>query len=220
MLFYEIPSQIRVATAPAMEPVSLEELKAQLRIEPSVTDEDTWLRSLLSAAREFVENDTRRALISTQYYLYLDQFPYWGQLDRQSIERTSQAVGVFYGGGIELRRCPVISVDALTYLDTTGTTQTLDLATKTYADIASEPGRLYPAYGVAWPISRWQANAVRVTFTAGYGSTPDNVPAMAKHAIRLLASHWYWNREAVGKVGAEIDLSYQALVTRLKWSLN
>lgn len=220
MLFHEIPSQIRIVTQPACEPVSLEELKMQLRIDPTVTDEDTWLRSILAAAREVVESDTRRAFIATQYDLTMDQFPFWGQLDRQSIERTSQMVGVFYGGGIELRRCPVISVDYLRYLDAAGTLQTLDLTTKVSIDTSTEPGRVFPAYGVAWPICRWQNNAVRVTFTAGYGTTPDSVPNAAKHAIRLLASHWYWNREAVGKVGDQVALTYEALISRLKWSMN
>jgi hypothetical protein len=40
---------------------------------------------------------------------------------------------------------------------------------------------------------------------------------MAKHAIILLAAHWYWNREAVGRVGDEISLGYNSLITRLKW---
>jgi hypothetical protein len=217
MLFHEIPWFIKELAAPAIEPVSLDELKLQCRIDAA--DEDLLLTDLGKAARELLETDTRRAFISRQFQLVADQFPYWGQLDRQSIERTSQATGVFYGGGILLRRCPVVSVDTFQYIDTTGVLQTLaNDNTKFLVDLISEPGRIYPAYGVAWPISRWQNNALQITFTAGYGAAATAVPARAKAAIKLLASHWYWHRESVGVVGEEIAQGYRACVDSLRWT--
>lgn len=216
MLFHEIPWQIKTVTGPAIEPVSVDELKLQLRVDPGSNDENALLQDLIAAARELVEIDTRRALISQQLALYMDQFPYWGQLDRQSIERTSQMVGVFYGGGIEVHRPPVLSIDSLQYLNTNGVLTTFDPA-QYITDTVTEPTRIYPAYAVPWPITRWQANAVVVTFTAGYGTDPTSVPARARQAIKMLAAHWFWHRESVGQVGDEIAQGYQRCITSLKW---
>jgi uncharacterized phiE125 gp8 family phage protein len=194
-------------------------MKLQIRVELDTADEDSLLNLLIQAAREKLETDTRRAFIQRQFTLMLDQFPYWGQLDRQSIERTSQAVGVFYGGGIFVRLAPVVSIDSVKYLDTTGTQQTLPSDGSAYVtDIISEPARIYPAYGIPWPITRWQNNAIQIGLTAGYGTTASKVPARARQAILMLASHWYWHRESVGTVGDEVAQGYESCVNSLRWS--
>ena len=218
MLFHEIPWFIKEVPGQSYLPaVTAEQLKVQCRVDG--TDEDDLLRDLVGAATEMAEVDSRRAFISRQFTLQMDQFPYWGQLDRQSIERTSQAVGVFYGGGIDVRKCPVVSIDSLKYLDTTGTQQTLASDGSAYVtDLLSEPARIYPAYGVPWPITRWQSAAIQITFTAGYGPTADTIPYRAKNAIRMLAAHWYWHRESVGSVGEEIAQGYWACINSLRWS--
>jgi uncharacterized phiE125 gp8 family phage protein len=114
---------------------------------------------------------------------------------------------------------PVVSVDTFAYIDTTGALTTLPSDGSAYStDLISEPSRIYPAYGVAWPITRWQNNALQITFTAGYGATASSVPARAKAAIRMLTSHWYWHRESVGTVGEEIAQGYQACVNSLRWT--
>ena len=223
MLFHEIPSFIQEVAGQTYDPLLVpRDLYLQLRID--ATDEDDLLLDLIGAATEMLESDSRRAFVSRQFSLVMDQFPYWGQLDRQSFERTSQAVGVFYGGGILIRRCPVISIDQLQYMDTTGTLQTLpsdgsDVTSPTnqyVTDIISEPARIYPAYGVPWPITRWQRNAVRITFTAGYTTAP--IPKRARNAVKMLAAHWYRHPEAVGAIPQELELGYWSTVRSLRWS--
>ncbi|HEY2250912.1 MAG TPA: head-tail connector protein [Planctomycetaceae bacterium] len=218
MLFHEIPWYISEVPAQSyIEPVTIDELKVQCRVDSD--DENPWLTTAGQAARELLEIDTRRAFIQRSFLLTVDQFPYWGQLDRQSIERTSQAVGVFYGGGFLVRRCPVVSIDQFKYIDTTGTLQTLASDGSAYiTDLTSEPARIYPAYGVAWPISRWQNKAIQITFTAGYGLLAASVPARAKAAIKMLVAHWFYHRESVGVVGDEVKQGYQSCVNSLRWS--
>lgn len=220
MLFHEIPWFFQENSGQTfVEPVALSDLKLQLRIDQTTTDEDSLLTILIQAARELLETDTRRAYIQRQFTLVMDQFPYWGQLDRQSIERTSQAVGVFYGGGIFVRLAPVVSIDSVKYLDTTGVQQTLATDGSAYiTDVISEPARIYPAYGIPWPITRWQNNAIQIGLTAGYGATASTVPARARQAILMLAAHWYWHRESVGTVGEEVAQGYQVCVNSLRWS--
>ena len=214
MLFHEIPWRIvEVPGQTYPEPLTITEAAKQCRI--YTNDEDDLLGGLIGAARERLEADTRRAFISRNFYLYLDQFPYWGQLDRQSIERTSQAVGVFYGGGIFMRMCPVSAITAIQYLDASGTTQNMPMDGSALSiDLVSEPARVYPAYATPWPITRWQNNAIQVSFTAGYSADASLVPKRAKQAIRLLVAYWYENREAAPE---ELG-SYQACVNSLRWS--
>lgn len=212
MLFHEIPWFIKeVAGQTYVEPISVQELALQCRIDSN--DEDTLLTDLIGAARERLETDTRRAFIQRNFTLVMDQFPYWGQLDRQSIERTSQAVGMFYGGGVFMRRNPVSAITQIQYLDPTGTPTILD-PSEYRVDLTSEPARIYPAYGTPWPVTRWQNNAITITFTAGYGAAATAVPKIARQAIRLLAAAWYWNREAA----AEDIGSYVSCVNALRWS--
>jgi uncharacterized phiE125 gp8 family phage protein len=187
----DVPHSLRLTTAPASEPLTLAELKLHCRLEGSYTDEDDLLTAYLATARGLVEKHSERGLIAQTWTLYLDCFPQ----------------------EIELRKCPVSSATvAITYTDTDGATQTL--ATDQYrVDHRGEPARIHPAYGVAWPSTRNESNAVAVVFSVGYTS----VPAEACMAIKLLVGHWYRNREAVGQVGSEIELAYMSLVESIKW---
>lgn len=184
---------LAVSVAPASEPVTTAEAKTHLRVDG--TDEDAYIDTLVKAAREKIEIDAERALLPQTLVLRLDRFP----------------------GIIELRRCPVTAVSSITYVDTTGATVTL-AATEYQTDVSTEPGRIAPAYGKSWPATRDQANAIVVTFTAGYANAAA-VPASAKHAIKLLVGHWFRNREAinVGNIVSQFKLSYDALVNSLQW---
>lgn len=179
--------------APTVEPVTLSEAKSQANYDDDDKDPDfdLWVK----AAREMTETRTRRAFLNQTWTLKLDAFP---------------------DDVIELRRCPVSSVTSITYLDGEGTTQTLP--TSVYAvDLSNEPARITLKYGQDWPTTYLQANAVTVTFVAGYGATAANVPAQAKMAIRTLVSHWFNNREAVGNVGGIVELAYDAMIESLRW---
>jgi hypothetical protein len=62
-------------TAPVVEPVSLAEAKAQCRVDG--TDEDAYLASLISTAREYVENVLGMSLVSQVWEARYDTFPLW-----------------------------------------------------------------------------------------------------------------------------------------------
>lgn len=155
-------------------------------------DEDTYLENLLTTAREQVEEETWRALITQTWTLKLDEFPDCGE--------------------ILLPRPPCQSVTSISYQDTANVTQTL--AASQYTVITDdEPGRIVEAYNVDWPDTYDVPNAVTITYVAGYGLA-NAVPKRLKHAIMMLAAHWYENREAVGS-GFEMPLGYQRLIRPL-----
>src|SRR5690606_14420890 len=140
------------------------------------TDEDTLITGLIAAARETVETFAGRALITQTWELVLDDWP-----DSDTIK---------------LPRPPLQSVTSVTYVDEAGVSHTLSSASY-IVDTDSEPGRLVLKAGESWPSETLQAaNGVRVRYAAGYGAAAA-VPEKFKLAVKLLAVHWYENREPV-----------------------
>jgi uncharacterized phiE125 gp8 family phage protein len=85
------------------------------------------------------------------------------------------------------------SVTSIIYVATDGTSTTL-ATTEYQVDATTEPGRVAPAYGKIWPVTRAQMSAVTVVFVAGYGAA-SAVPDLIKTAMRLLVGCWYEQRE-------------------------
>ena len=177
--------------APAAEPVSLAEAKAQCRIDS--TDENDLLTALIAAARTHLEEILWRACVTQTWRLTLLGFP-------------------ICGGPLFAPRCPLQSVTSIAYLDAAGESRTLD-AGDYVVDEAAEPGTIEPAYGLSWPVTRDHPAAVTVTFVAGFGDA-DDVPADLRHAMKLLIGHFNENREAVvtGTIATELPLAVRALV--------
>jgi len=168
--------------APAVEPISLAEAKAHLRIDAA--DEDALLTSLITAARMFVERTLGVALITQGWSYFLDYWP------------PSCCV--------TLPIVPVQSVGAVTLHHGTGGSTTLDAAAYV-VDTLSEPARLV-LKGALPPVLSRELNAFEIAFTAGYGDEAGDVPAPIRHALKLLVAHWFERREPVVLSGAPQDV--------------
>ncbi|OAN53891.1 hypothetical protein A6A04_13445 [Paramagnetospirillum marisnigri] len=162
-----------LVTAPTVEPITLGEAKAHLRVDGS--DDDTLISSLIAAARRHVEDLTGRALITQSWQLsWDDRFPDDFRLPKGRLQ----------------------AVDGITYVDGSGATITLDQAAYV-VDAESEPGRVTPAWGASWPATRCQPVAVTVDWTCGYGDAAGDVPAPIRAAMLLLIGTLYRDRETV-----------------------
>ena len=100
---------------PMVEPVSLAEAKAWLRVD--VNDEDAAILSLISAARALVESATRRALVTQSWRLALDAWPFVGADGGWSILSTRPNATPYE---IQLPLAPVQSVSAVRVYDAAG----------------------------------------------------------------------------------------------------
>lgn len=156
---------------PAVEPVLLGEAKLHLRVD--APDDDGLIDALIRAARLYCEGIHGRAYIKRTYRLELDAFP----------------AGVIY-----LPKPPAIAVVFVTYFDSDGIGQTLD-ASSYEVDTAREPARLRPISGTSWPATADQLGAVRITYTAGYGEDPTDVPEDIRAAVKLALGDLYEYRE-------------------------
>lgn len=168
----------RVTVAPPVEPLTLTEVKLDRAVEHTLHDE--LLTALIRSAREYVENYCGLSLVTQTRELILDEF--------------STVITLPYG--------PVQSVSSVSYFDTNGVGQTL--LSSQFALYANRyPPILTAAYGLYFPVTRFQENAVSVIYVAGYaplaGSPTDytyNIPPGIKTAMKLLIGNWYENRES------------------------
>ncbi|MGB1321439.1 MAG: head-tail connector protein [Vibrio gallaecicus] len=93
-----------VLVAPTVEPITLEEAKEQLRIEPAFTDDDSYISALISSARDRCEN------YCNQYF-------------------TVQDIQILYAGSIPTvvsMPYPGLTVTSVTYTDGDNAQQTVN----------------------------------------------------------------------------------------------
>jgi len=177
---------LTLTTPPALEPVTLAEAKAHLKLD--TTDDDTLVTAMIAAARARAEWHTGRALLSQGWTLHLDCWP---------------ASGV-----IEIPLPPLQSVAAVTTYARDDGASVLSASLYT-VDAASAPARLALKQGVPPPTNLRNVNAIAVAFTAGYGDAADAVPPLLKGAILELIAFLYENR---GEAPAELPLAALALL--------
>lgn len=170
---------LKLVTAPAELPVSLDEAKAHLRVDGN--DEDDLIDILIRAATSHAERLMGRAIVEQTWDFYLDEFP--------------------SDGWINIPKPPLISVTGFFY--TSGDTETAVDASVYRIDSASEPARISLAENASWPTPAVVSNAVRIRFTAGYidDSSPPSlttaIPFDIIAAIKLMIGTLYANRETV-----------------------
>lgn len=182
---------LTIQTAPTVEPVSTANAKIYARIDGS--DDDTLVASLIVAARQKVEQITRRALITQTWDLYLDAFP---------------------SGDIIVPKPPLQSVTSITYTDTAGDGQTWSSDEYT-ADTDSEPARIALAFGESYPDTQDVIKAVKVRFVAGYGDAATDVPDAIITAVKMLVTTWYDHRDTIieGTSAMEVPGTVDALLS-------
>ena len=183
----------KVTSDPSVEPITTAEAKTHLRIDSS--DEDTLIGNYITAARKLCENLARRSFITQTITMKLDGFS---------------------GGEILLPRSPAQSVTSIQYIDTDGATQTWSSSLYD-VDVNSNPARVTPIYDEDFPDTRAEANAVTVTFVAGFGDATTDVPEEIRLLIRLMVGHWFENREmTTPQKLEELPLGFQALISSIE----
>lgn len=172
------PVSMKLVTKPTREPVTLEEAKAQLKVD--FTDDDVEIDRLIIAARGQVENDTRQRIVRQKWRLYYSCF----------------------ADIMEVAPAFVREVDAIQYIDTDGATQTA--ATSLY-DVDVSGQRVIRAYAQVWPSVRYQENPVWIDVWVGmYDETASPVDIKAdieepiKQAVLMIVQHMYDGTEEHG----------------------
>lgn len=145
------------------------------------TAEDTIIQAYIDAAVDHAETYLQRPLAPRTLKLVLDRFP-WENV-------------------VELPRPPVIEIISFEYIDSDGHTQTFDSSNYIVSlpsGPKAAPARITLKTGSCWPTTCYAADAVQITYRAGYtdGASPEgaNVPTLIKQACLLLVGEFYKQR--------------------------
>jgi uncharacterized phiE125 gp8 family phage protein len=161
----------RLVTAPSTEPLTYSEVKAYLRLNGD--SEEAFVTSLIVVARQYVESQIWRPLIS--------------QVQSMNFDKSELTTQVY-----NINKAPVISINSVTYYDLNNALQTLN-ASDWESDIYSNPARFRIK---TLPQIYDRMNALQVNFTCGY-SNAASVPLPIKQAMLMLIGHYYENRQIV-----------------------
>lgn len=177
-----------LVTGPTETPVSLSEAKAHLNVEFS--QDDALITAMIEAATAHLDGPNGilgRALVTQEWRQDFDEWPD----DEDDLMRLPLG--------------PATEIESVKYFDASNVEQTLSSAK--YALLSDHTG---PYVSFAWdfnpPAIYWRDDAVRVTFTAGYGAASD-VPGAIKAAILLIVGDLYKNRDSgEPKPNAAVDM--------------
>jgi uncharacterized phiE125 gp8 family phage protein len=146
-------------SGPAVEPITLADAKAYLRVEHS--DDDLVIAAFIAAARIHVETQTRRALITQTWRIVRDAWPCDGKLS--------------------VSPSPLQAVTAARVYESDGSTLSID--TQAFvADKAAAPAIVAFA---AWslPVPGRGVGGIEIDVRVGYGDAGVNVPEPSGTAV-------------------------------------
>ncbi|MEO0618817.1 MAG: head-tail connector protein [Pseudomonadota bacterium] len=161
--------------APAREPLTVAETKLHLRLDTD--DDDALITSLIQAARMHLERLLGRALISQTWVEIRDCWP---------VHRAP----------VLLARAPAQDIVDIRIVDRDGVAESLN-EDDYFLDAVSAPPRLSRLATGDWPRPGRSINGIEIEFVAGFGDTPDDVPAPLRQALLLLVCAWYETRQPV-----------------------
>lgn len=149
-----------------------------IRLEATTYDDDL-LTAIITASREYVEDITRRFLLTQTWDYYINGWP------------TANYIKL-PGGNLQ-------SVTSVKWKDTDGTETTLTATTDYLVEPNGEGiGRIVLPYGETWPSGTlYPSNPITIRYVAGW-TTAALVPAKIRSAILLICADLYVNRE--GKI--------------------
>ncbi|MBU2685924.1 MAG: phage head-tail connector protein [Gammaproteobacteria bacterium] len=154
-----------IETEPAIEPVTVIELKTFARIDYS--DEDSLLEGFITAVRMAAEEYTGRSFIERTIVMLMDWWP---------------------GTVVELPRPPLISITKVATLDEDDT-ETEYASTNYYVVTAAVPGKLVLKQSVQEPTNTDRDySGFLIRYKAGYGDEASDVPGPIKEGIKTWAS--------------------------------
>lgn len=176
------PVQVIPPTYPV---VSLEEAKGQCRIDGEMSDDDSLVEGLVSAATVHLEKVLGRAFVVANWR---QDFPEFADCLRLPLRPVNPETVV------------------IQYRDADDAEQTL--AESVYSVVGDEHGHYIALKsGESWPSTFSRHDAVSIFFDAG--NEVADVPEPLKLAVKLLIGAWYENREqtVIGVSVSELPLS-------------
>lgn len=169
--------------APLVEPVTLNQAKAHLRVDHS--DEDALISALIKAARSLIENACGvRFAQRTGVAIKCDSFDDFARLPE----------------------APVSAISSVSYVDVSGATQTL---ASTVYELRADgvEAAIVLKSNQSWPGIKY-GSRITVTASLGYSEAPEDIC----HALLMLVAYFYENREDAGSAASDLPFAVNALI--------
>lgn len=163
----------KIVTPPAAFPVTVDECKAQCRVE--FVQDDAIFTRLISGCTFHIEEILQRKLITQTWKMWLDAWP--------------EEIKILFGD--------LQSVTHVKYTDEDESQSTLDSADY-LVDTDSVPGRILLANDTTWPTATLSTrNPIEIQFVTGYGDAASDIPQDIRDAILVTIADRYTYRETV-----------------------
>lgn len=187
---------LQLIAAPVEYPVTLAEAKLHLRIDGDY--EDSLINGLIGAA--------------------VSHFDAQGVLGRAMVTQTWAQWVSMPSSWVRLLMGPFAALTSVHYYDADNVLQEATLSDFEIR-LDGDFVRVGPVSGKTWPSAYSRNDAIKITYTAGFGAAAD-VPMSIKQAMLLTVGHWYQNREAVVEgTFKELPMAVEALlgIERVGW---
>jgi hypothetical protein len=208
----DVPEQYNYTVSPAVQTVDYTLIQTFIdaatdQVETLAAQATTNQRVLLTMD-SFPDQADPRVMLDYQLSCAYDWTPWWwyGFTPKDSIELVRRPV---HDGSEESPADPPI----VTYIDDSGVQQTFSSSNYTvFAD------KITLNVGSQWPVlTSRRRDCVRVSYTAGYGTTGAVVPSRLQLAIQFLAGHFVDNRAIVSvESTSEIYMTLMSLLQPYK----
>ena len=180
---------------PLSEPILLEELKDQLRLDGA--SEDASLGAFITTARTLIEQYADLVLVNRDIALYLDRWPRISS-DGKDVpwwSGTANGAMSFLGTANSTALLPVRPVSSVASIAVVAPDNSeTQWAADNYQLTPGLTPKITLVSGRRWPVPGRAADGIKITLTAGFGSSWNSVPASVRQATLMLASHLYANR--------------------------
>ncbi len=178
-------------TGPAIEPVSLAEAKAWMRVETS--DDDQLISALVTAARLVIEASARLLLVQQSWRLVCDEWP----------SRKTLAIGLAPFRSLQAVRLRGLSDEEII------------IAASTYVlDPSPRAARISFLSQPEAPVR--PVAGIEIDVSVGFGDLAEDVPEPLRRAILMLALRWYERRGDEARDAMELPPDIAVLVAPFK----
>lgn len=162
---------LTLTTEPAIEPVTLAEMRLWQKVDDGVTEDDDILESLIKTARKKAEDYCNRAFIDQTWTLSLNAMPSIIYLPKGFLDSATSINVVADDGTSTLQAASIYQVET------------------------GENGTVFLESGSTWTTSTRPIGSLVVVYVAGYGGAATNIPEGIKTGIKQLAAQMYEDRE-------------------------
>jgi len=186
--------------APTEEPVTVAEMKDYLRVD--TTTDDELIAALITAAREEIEDWTRRKFLTQTWDYFPQRFP------------SANYITVPFGNLKTVTYVKHSDTDNVVTTMTAGT----DYIVETNGD---QHGRIVLPYGETWPSGPfYPSNPIIIRFVCGW-TTRTSVPGKIRTAIKLRVAARYEDRgeSVIGQSVVENKAAEMLIVSERLWGV-